>query len=301
MDRPLVSIVTPSYNQAQFIKDTLDSVRNQTYDHVEHVVMDGGSDDGTVEILEKYEEYDDYDLRWVSESDDGQSDAINRGFKRADGDIVAWLNSDDVYFDVGVLRRVIEYFQRYDEDIIYGDLAYLNKDSTIEAIDVRPSFDATKLPYRILIGQPATFFRDEVVAEEKLRVDLHFSMDYEYWLRLAQNYSFRHVEDVLAGFRAYEAQKSQDRKAMAAELREVFTKYEYPDRETVKTLIENGRVEASRLARAAVVTYDLHRELPPLAFDGRPVPLSTMLANLGPDASDVVKAFRRLRTEGQTG
>ena len=301
METSLVSIITPSYNQAQFIEDTLDSVRNQTYDDVEHIVMDGGSDDGTVEILEEYEQYDDYDLRWVSEPDGGQSDAINRGFERSDGDIVAWLNSDDVYFDVGVLRRVVEYFQRYSEDIIYGDLAYISKDSTIEAVDVRPPFDATKLPYRILIGQPATFFRGEVVAEERLRVDLHFSMDYEYWLRLARNYSFRHVEDVLAGFRAYEAQKSQDRKAMAAELREVFKNYEYPDRGSIKTLLDNGQVEAARLARAAVVTYDLHRELPPLAFDGRLLPLSTMVTNLGPGVGDVAKAFRRLRSEGQTG
>lgn len=79
----------PSYNQAHFIEDTLYSVRNQTYDHVEHVVMDGGSEDGTVEILEEYEQYDDYDMRWVSEPDEGQLDAINRGFERADGEIVA--------------------------------------------------------------------------------------------------------------------------------------------------------------------------------------------------------------------
>lgn len=82
MSSPLVSIVTPPYNQAQFIEDTLDSIRNQTYDDVEHVVMDGGSDDGTVEILEEYEQYDDCDLCWVSEPDDGQSDAISAGLSR---------------------------------------------------------------------------------------------------------------------------------------------------------------------------------------------------------------------------
>lgn len=107
--------------------------------------------------------------------------------------------------------------------------------------------------------------------------------------------------DVLAGFRAYEAQKSQDREAMAAELREMFADYEYPERGTVETLLENGRIEAARLARAAVVTYDLHREMPPLAFDGRLAPLSTMLANLGPDASDAAKVFYRLRSEVETG
>lgn len=88
LDPASLSIVTLFYNQAHFIEDTLDSVRNQTYDHTEHIMMDGGSDDGTVKILEEYEQHDDYDLRWVSEPDDGQSDVINRGFECADGKIV---------------------------------------------------------------------------------------------------------------------------------------------------------------------------------------------------------------------
>jgi glycosyltransferase involved in cell wall biosynthesis len=301
MSRPLVSIVTPSYNQADFIEDTLDSVRAQRYDRVEHIVVDGGSDDGTLDVLEAYEDADDGTLEWVSEPDDGQSDAINKGFERADGEIVAWLNSDDVYFDVGVLDRVVDYFDRYPADVIYGDLAYIGVDSRVNAIDVRPDFDARKLPYRILIGQPATFFRRAVVEEEKLRVDLDFSMDYEYWLRLAQNYSFRHVADVLAGFRSYEAQKSQDRTAMAAELREVFADYSYPDRPAWTVAVENARIEVKRLGRAAATTYRLHRNPPELAFDGRLAPLPTMLANLGPSVDDAMKVWRRLRSRGRTG
>lgn len=299
MDEPLVSVVTPSYNQAHFIRDTIESVGRQTYPKVEHLIIDGGSDDGTVDILEAYE--DRYDLRWVSEPDEGQSDAINKGFERAEGELVAWLNSDDTYFDVGVLERVVDYFDRFDEDIIYGDLAYIDEDSTVIAIDVRPAFDAEKLPYRILIGQPATFFRREVVENEKLRTDLQFSMDYEYWLRLAQTYSFRHVRDVLAGFRTYDEQKSQNRDAMADELRDVFESYSAPDRRLPRILVDNARIELVRFLRAAVLTYRLHREPPTLAFDGQFAPLTKMLASFGPSPDDAVKVWRRLTSGGATG
>ena len=104
MSSPLVSVVTPSYDQAEFIRETIESVRTQTYDNVEHVVVDGESTDGTTEILDEYDH-----LQYVSEPDDGQSDAINKGFEMADGDVVAWLNSDDVFFDTEVIERVVDY------------------------------------------------------------------------------------------------------------------------------------------------------------------------------------------------
>lgn len=132
-----------------------------------------------------------------------------------------------MYFDVCVLRRVVEYFQvRRGYHLRRPRVRRRGLDDRGDRCT--PPFNTAKLPYRILIGQPATFFRSEVVADEKLRVNLQFSMDYEYWLRLAQNCSFRHVDDVLARFRAYETQKSQDREAMAEDRREVFNNYEYP-------------------------------------------------------------------------
>lgn len=298
MSDSLVSIVTPSYNQAEFIEETLQSVKNQTHPAVEHIVMDGESTDQTLDILRSYE--DTYDLTWVSEPDEGQSDAINKGFERVSGEIVAWLNSDDVYFDVDVLSRVADYFRRYDADVIYGDLAYIDHDSTVTAVDSRPNFDAEKLPYRILIGQPATFFRRHVVTKEKLDTDLDYSMDYEYWLRLSRTFEFHHVNDILAGFRSYEEQKSQDQEAMAAELESILTEYTQSNRGR-NVILDNLATELARTVRALAVTYTLHRNRPKLAFDGRLAPFPTMVRNLGPGIEDVTKAWRRWRSEGASG
>jgi glycosyltransferase involved in cell wall biosynthesis len=297
----LVSIVTPSYNQAGFIGDTLSSVANQTHPSVEHLVMDGGSTDETLDVLREYEDVDGYDLTWVSQPDEGQSDAINKGFDRTAGDIVAWLNSDDVYFDAGVIARVVDHFDRHDADVIYGDIAYIDQNSTITAVDVRPDFDRAKLPYRILIGQPATFFRRDVVEAERLDTDLEYSMDYEYWLRLAQRFEFRHVQDVLAGFRSYPEQKSQDQAAMAAELETILTTYTGRDVNTVEVISGNLTTEVARLIRGVRVTVGLHRAPPELAFDGDIAPLVTMLSELGPGLGDVTKAWRRWRSGGASG
>jgi glycosyltransferase involved in cell wall biosynthesis len=117
---PLVSIVTPSYNQGQFIETTLLSIKNQDYPKLEHIVVDGCSSDNTIEILKRYER--EYNLKWIAERDKGQSDAINKGFKAAKGDIIGWLNSDDAYFDKHAVSYVANEFQRLPEvDVIYGN------------------------------------------------------------------------------------------------------------------------------------------------------------------------------------
>jgi glycosyltransferase involved in cell wall biosynthesis len=291
MRQPLISIITPSYNQSEYIEDTLRSVQNQTYENIEHLVIDGGSDDGTLDILRKYE--NEYNLQWVSESDEGQCDAINKGFTQANGDIVAWLNSDDVYFDTEVFERVVNYFNTFDEDIIYGDEVLINKTSTVTSVDARPKFDASKLSYRILLAQAASFFRREVVKQEKLRVDLHYCLDHEYWLRLSQKFSFRHVSDILAGFRVYDEQKSQTYDQIYKEFDSVIQEYDSSTPGLFYSLFDNSRIELSRWGQAVIDTYRLHQNPPKFAFDGSLAPLPRMLTNIPPGKDDAVKVWNR--------
>lgn len=291
MSRPLISVVTPSYNQAEYIEDNLHSVKRQTYPAVEHVVVDGESTDGTVDVLRRHE--DDYELRWTSEPDEGQSDAINTGFERASGDIVGWLNSDDVYFDTEVFRRVVDHFERTGADVVYGDLAYVDATSTVTAIDVRPDFDRDILRYRSLIGQPATFFRADVVAEERLDRDLHYCMDWEFWLRLSADYEFAHVRDVLAGFRYHAEQKTENPEGFEREYQELQERYGGDHARSL--LFDEIPVELRRYLAALRFTYRFNRDPPELAFDGGFDSLRSMLARVGPGVDDVTKTLRRWR------
>jgi glycosyltransferase involved in cell wall biosynthesis len=276
--QPLVSIVTPSYNQATFIEDTIRSVRNQTYEPIEHIVVDGESDDGTLEILREYED----DLRWISEPDDGQSDAINKGFEMANGEYVGWLNSDDVYFDIGVIDRVVEYFVQTNADVIYGDMALLDADSDVLKVYCVPDFDMQLLLRYCFIEQPSLFFRGEVVSENKLDTDLAYVMDYEFWLRLAGTYEFHHVNDVLAGDRNHPERKILgEREEMLAEARELQATYgvTHDPRYQIDRALDKVFSGLPRRTRAIAATLALHRRPLTLAFDGELGSRTDMLKN----------------------
>lgn len=276
-----------------YLLDNLTSISSQQYDDVEHIILDAGSTDGTVDLLEEYESTVDHSVWWRSESDNGQSAAINEGFDRASGDIIGWLNSDDVYFDTTTLSRVIQWFDRTEADVIYGDLAYVDSSSRVTEVDVRPEFDREKLAYRILIGQPATFFRSEVVNAETLDENLDYCMDYEFWIRLSREYDIRHVRDILAGFRRHEAQKTDDMSPVDAEVTRMIDRYRNELLEPQRVLFNNAWTEAQRVIKSGRETVSLHRDNPDLAFEGELAPLSEMLSNLGSGLTDIAKALRR--------
>lgn len=293
---PRFSVVTPSYQQADYLPDNLASVSAQRYDNIEHLVLDGGSDDGTVDLLREYEASADHDVWWRSEPDGGQSAAINEGFDRADGDIIGWLNSDDVYVDTTTLARVVDWFNKTNADVIYGDIAYIDGESRITEIDVRPEFDRAKLAHRILIGQPATFFRQNTLESDRLDTALNYCMDYEFWIRLSQQYEFRHVRDILAGFRRHKSQKTDDMVPVNEEVKSMLAQYQgdFPPKRSI--YLSNAKTEARRIAAAIIESISITRDPPVLAFDGDIAPVQELLANVGPSTADLQKVIARSRT-----
>ena len=203
---PPVSIVTPSFNQARFLRHTIDSVLTQTYPRVEYIVIDGGSTDGSVDVLRSYGER----LAWRSERDRGQSDAINNGFARCQGAICGYLNSDDVLAP-GAIRAAVAHFQRHpDWDMIYGNAHNIDAEDRILSRYATAPFDGTQLLQNCFICQPATFWRAEMARQiGPFDVDLHYAMDLDYWLRIARaGGRIVHVPEVLASSRVHPATKT---------------------------------------------------------------------------------------------
>ena len=194
---PLVSIVTPSYNQGEFIEDNILSVKNQDYPNIEHIIIDGGSTDNTLEILKKYENT--YNMRWVSESDDGQADAVNKGFKRSKGEIIGWINSDDGYFDISAISSVVGSFYKYaDADVIYGNAVRIDENNLLLFILKNKKFDYNYLKKTPCITQPAAFFRRKIIDKFQLNTKLEIAIDYEYWIRIGKNHKFQYVNRIFA-------------------------------------------------------------------------------------------------------
>ncbi len=213
MTVPKLSIVTPSYNQASFIEEALLSVKNQNYPSLEHIVVDGASTDKTVSILQEYSQRPGWEhLRWVSEPDQGQSDALNKGFRVATGDVIGWLNSDDRYRPLCFEQVVKALEERPGADIVYGDYRDMDEDGHILRIRREIEFSRFVLGYHRVLYIPttATFFRRRIF-DEKNWIDTRYqyAMDYEFFLRLANaGYRFQHIPHLLADFRWHSQSKS---------------------------------------------------------------------------------------------
>jgi glycosyltransferase involved in cell wall biosynthesis len=223
-----ISIITPSLNQGRFIGEALESVRAQQYPNLEHLIYDGGSTDETPGVLRACDDHPQWaHLRWRSEPDSGQSDALNRGFDEAQGDIVGWLNADDRYSD-GCFRQVLRAFaEDATLDVLYGDLAEIDERGRLRRVRREAGFSRFILLYHhvLYIPTPTAFFRRRVFAEgNRLQPELHYAMDYEFFLRLsAQGYQIRHIPQVLAEFRTHPQSKSfRMARAQAAEKRQVM-------------------------------------------------------------------------------
>jgi len=193
---PLVSIVTPSFNQGRFLRRTIDSVLNQDYPHIEYLVFDGGSTDESSAMLSEYGDR----FFWRSQPDHGQTDAINQGLRQARGNVLAYLNSDDVLLPGAVSTAVAHLEKNPDWDLIYGNANHIDeKDATLNEYPTA-DYDFERLLQSCCICQPATFWRRRVIERNGLFDEsLHFAMDYEYWLRLARaGGTLVHVPEFLA-------------------------------------------------------------------------------------------------------
>ncbi len=221
-EQPLISVVTPSFNQQPFIERTIQSVLDHGYGAVEHLVIDAASTDGTVDILQHFRRERSECFDYVSEPDRGQAHAVNKGFDRARGEIIGWLNSDDTY-EPGCLAAVVEAFRKYpDCDVIYGRAHYLDADDGLLGVyPTRTEFHWQTLAHECFICQPTVFIRRRVL-DEGYRLDdtLQMCMDYDFWIRLGERFQVRFVDQVLANSRMYEDNKTVSRRTEV--YREVF-------------------------------------------------------------------------------
>lgn len=184
VNEPLVSIITPSYNQADFLRATINSVLDQDYPRIEYIIVDGGSSDGSVEIIKEYQDRISW---WVSEKDQGQTDAINKGFERATGELFAWINSDDVLRPQAVSEAVKFMSENPEVGLVYGDLNFIDQNGITIG-----SFNAKQTSYKRLrrgwvhIPQPAAFWKADLWKKVgPLDPSLFFAMDYDLWIKLA--------------------------------------------------------------------------------------------------------------------
>ncbi len=225
MSAPLVTIVTPSYNQGRFIRATIESVLSQDYPHIEYIIMDGGSTDETAAVVREYAGR----LTWISEKDRGQSHAINKGFRMARGEIVAWLNSDDLILP-GAVRTAVRYFEA-DSSImaVYGEGYLIDREGAVTGrFPHTQPFDLWRLVHLSdYVLQQTVYFRKRVFEEVGyLDENLHYAMDWDILIRIGKRYGLTYIPEYMGCLREYQEAKSfSGGAARIREIREVLRRH----------------------------------------------------------------------------
>lgn len=208
---PKFTIITPSYNQGKYIQDTIESVLNQKYPNIEYLILDGGSTDNTYEIVQKYSDH----LTWISEPDGGQADAINKGIKKATGDIIAFLNSDDYYYPETLIKVAKTFYEHPDIAWVTGNYHIVSENKKIiqpYVVNYKDLYRKHSNPHLLrltnYIAQPSTFWRKKV-NEESGGFDstLRYTFDYDFWLRMIDKYPHSYINEPLSAFRIHDQSK----------------------------------------------------------------------------------------------
>ena len=204
---PRVSIVTPSLNQGQFIEETIRSVLLQGYPNLEYIIMDGGSTDNSIEIIKKYEPWIAY---WESKKDKGQAHAINKGFKCASGEIIAWLNSDDIYLPEAIKEAGVYLALHPDVMMVYGDCIYIDENGNELNTYGITDFSLEKMLERNIVPQPSSFLKREILKKIGYLNEKHsYSFDFEWFLKIALDEKIVALKPlILSKFRTHERSKS---------------------------------------------------------------------------------------------
>ncbi len=223
---PIISIITPSYNQSAFLTETIESVLTQRGDFfLEYIIVDGGSGDGSIDIIRHYDELLNkgewpiqcgrISYRWVSGQDEGQTDALIKGFRMATGSIFAWLNSDDTYLP-GALQAAVDFFHaRPDAGLVYGDADYVDTAGSLISRYHTEEFDLLRLAAANIICQPAAFFRRKAFeAVGGLDGTLDFVMDYDLWIKIGRCFPCIYVPGLRATYRLHETSKTLSSKTL---------------------------------------------------------------------------------------
>jgi glycosyltransferase involved in cell wall biosynthesis len=201
---PRISIITPSYNQGKFLEATIRSVLLQGYPNLEYIVIDGGSTDQSVEVIKKYENHLFY---WISEDDSGQAQAINKGLKQSSGEIIGWINSDDIYVK-GAFYKIIKTFQENPDCIVvHGNRILINEGGDVIGWNYLPPFEPATLVYNVC-SETAFWQRFAMDKTGLLKESLKFAIDLEFFSRLYQYGKFLKLDDYLGYFRCHAETKS---------------------------------------------------------------------------------------------
>lgn len=296
---PRISVVTPSYNQVLYLEETVRSVLLQGYPNLEYLIIDGGSNDGTVQLIEKYADYLAY---WVSEKDRGQSEALNKGFRRATGELVGWQNSDDCYKPYA-FQAVIDALDQFpDGSIFYGPTQYVDADSrSLDDYPVKP-YDIHDLLPIISMCNQAMFFRGRIFAEGNF-IDESYQhvMDQEFFLRLAlQGYEYHFVSGLCGAYRIHGASKMMYQQEICARESAQVYRWIYSDPRSIPSLKQKALDSYQGLCRYQFGTYQLplfaeiYQGLKQLDALTPGLVARYALSQLGPDSVRAATKFKRL-------